>query len=116
MLEVRDHGGGLSDHTLAHLFKPFYTTKPEGQGTGLGLSLAMDLSTSMGANLAGANHPEGGALFTLDMPLAPAVSVGRNGRQAGAMGPCPDASGANHADADSLRSAHPVDGGLAHTF
>lgn len=116
VLEVRDHGGGLSDHTLAHLFEPFHTTKPLGRGTGLGLSLAMDLSTSMGANLAGANHPDGGALFTLDMPLAPAMSAGRNGRQAGATGPCPNASGANHPVADSPRSARSVDGRLTHTF
>jgi signal transduction histidine kinase len=70
-LRVRDHGHGLSPKTLSRLFQPFYTTKAPGKGSGLGLALSMDIARQMGARLAGGNHPEGGALFTLDMPLAP---------------------------------------------
>ena len=67
LLTVRDHGPGLSDAALEHLFLPFYTTKKDGMG--IGLSLSRTLMQSMNGELAGENHPQGGAVFTLTLPV-----------------------------------------------
>ncbi len=69
-ITVRDHGPGLSEQAASHLFEPFFTTKPEGQGLGLGLSLSANIAQASGGMLQGRNHPEGGAVFTLLLPLA----------------------------------------------
>ena len=45
IIEVKDNGMGISEATKAKVFQPFFTTKPAGQGTGLGLSLAYDIVT-----------------------------------------------------------------------
>lgn len=68
-ITVRDHGPGLGEKVLPHLFESFFTTKPEGQGLGLGLSLSADIARASGGRLTGGNHPEGGAIFTLSLPL-----------------------------------------------
>lgn len=70
-LHVRDHGPGLSEEALTHLFEPFFTTKPAGDGLGLGLAISAGIIRDFGGHLSGANHPEGGAVFTLELPLAP---------------------------------------------
>lgn len=71
-LHVRDHGPGLSDEAQARLFEPFFTTKPAGDGLGLGLAISAGIIGDFGGSLHGANHPGGGAVFTLELPLAPA--------------------------------------------
>lgn len=68
-LTVRDHGPGLVEDAIKHLFEPFFTTKQAGVGLGLGLTISADIIRDFGGTLAGANHPEGGAIFTLDIPL-----------------------------------------------
>ena len=45
VIKVKDNGTGMSEATKAKIFQPFFTTKPTGQGTGLGLSLAYDIVT-----------------------------------------------------------------------
>ena len=70
-LHVRDYGPGLSDEALSHLFEPFFTTKPAGDGLGLGLAISAGIVRDFGGSLHGANHPDGGAVFTLELPLAP---------------------------------------------
>ncbi|QEL65947.1 two-component system, NtrC family, C4-dicarboxylate transport sensor histidine kinase DctB [Oryzomicrobium terrae] len=69
-LRVRDHGPGLSDEVRAHLFEPFFTTKEAGVGLGLGLPISAGIVHDFGGTLAGDNHPEGGAVFTLEIPAA----------------------------------------------
>ena len=68
-LSVRDHGPGLPAETLAHLFEPFYTTKPGSDGLGLGLTISAGIVRDFGGTLTGSNHADGGAVFTLEIPL-----------------------------------------------
>jgi two-component system C4-dicarboxylate transport sensor histidine kinase DctB len=69
-LTVRDHGPGLSAEAQSRLFEPFFTTKEAGVGLGLGLAISAGIVSDFGGTLSGANHPSGGALFTLEIPLA----------------------------------------------
>jgi two-component system C4-dicarboxylate transport sensor histidine kinase DctB len=67
---VRDRGPGISEEAAAHLFEPFYTTKDALSGLGLGLAISAGIAADFGGNLAGANHPDGGAVFTLSLPAS----------------------------------------------
>lgn len=69
-IAVRDHGPGLAAEALGHLFEPFYTTKPAGEGLGLGLAISLTIVESYGGTLAAHNAPDGGAEFILDLPAA----------------------------------------------
>jgi two-component system C4-dicarboxylate transport sensor histidine kinase DctB len=69
-LAFRDHGAGLSVETQSRLFEPFFTTKDPGVGLGLGLTISADIVADFGGTLQGANSPDGGAVFTLEIPLA----------------------------------------------
>ena len=68
---VRDTGTGIPEATLSHIFEPFYTTKEVGQGTGLGLAIAYGIVQDHGGQIIAANHPEGGAMFTVELPAVP---------------------------------------------
>ena len=68
-LTVRDHGPGLDEDAIKHLFEPFFTTKQAGVGLGLGLTISAGIIRDFGGTLAGANHPNGGAIFALEIPL-----------------------------------------------
>lgn len=67
---VADNGAGLSPEVQQRLFEPFFTTKPVGEGTGLGLSISFGIVEQHGGQLLADNAPEGGARFTLRLPLA----------------------------------------------
>jgi two-component system, NtrC family, C4-dicarboxylate transport sensor histidine kinase DctB len=71
-IEVRDHGPGLSEAALAQAFDPFFTTKDPGQGLGLGLSISYNIVRDFDGRLAVANHPEGGAVFSVALRRTPA--------------------------------------------
>ena len=68
-LDVQDAGPGISPAAATKLFDPFYTTKPVGKGTGLGLSISYGLAMDLGGSLQAVNHPQGGAVFTLSLPI-----------------------------------------------
>lgn len=67
-VRVRDHGPGLREEDVHRVFEPFYTTKPVGEGTGLGLYVSYGLAQELGGRLEVANHVEGGAIFALYFP------------------------------------------------
>lgn len=68
-ISVRDDGAGLPESALPHLFERFYRHEKarsrEDGGTGLGLAISKKLAVLMGGDLKGANHPQGGAVFTV---------------------------------------------------
>jgi signal transduction histidine kinase len=65
---VRDTGNGIPEGALPRIFEPFYTTKEVGKGTGLGLAIAYGIVVEHGGEIVAANHPEGGAMFTVELP------------------------------------------------
>src|SRR5581483_10234415 len=67
---VRDTGTGIPEDTLSRIFEPFYTTKEVGKGTGLGLAIAYGIVQEHGGQIMAANHPDGGAVFTVELPIA----------------------------------------------
>ena len=69
VINIRDSGKGFTPETLGRLFTPFYTTKPAGEGTGLGLYVSKGIVEGHGGVMRAANSPEGGAVFTVELPL-----------------------------------------------
>ncbi len=68
VIEVVDEGVGLSEADLARIFEPFYTTKPAGLGTGLGLTVARDIAQDHGGHITAASTPGRGSAFSLHVP------------------------------------------------
>ncbi len=71
VLEVEDTGPGIVSEHEARLFQPFFTTKPVGQGTGLGLSVSYGIIDSLGGSIGYRRAPAGGAIFSFELPAAP---------------------------------------------
>ncbi|WP_225410754.1 sensor histidine kinase [Stigmatella hybrida] len=71
-LWVEDNGPGIPPEVLPRIFESFFTTKPPGKGTGLGLALCKDYVTRAGGTLHAENRAEGGARFILWLPRASA--------------------------------------------
>ena len=68
---IHDNGTGINDDNLHKLFDPFFTTKDVGSGTGLGLSISLGLAKDQcQGNLLASNHHDGGAQFTLSLPIS----------------------------------------------
>jgi PAS domain S-box-containing protein len=66
---VRDTGCGITPDALPRIFEPFYTTKDVGKGTGLGLAIVYGIVQDHGGQIRAANHPDGGAVFTVELPI-----------------------------------------------
>jgi two-component system sensor kinase FixL len=73
IVHVRDNGAGIADEVVPRLFEPFFTTKQDGMG--LGLSLCATLVERVGGHIAAHNHLDGGAVFTVRLPLQQQVEV-----------------------------------------
>jgi two-component system, NtrC family, sensor kinase len=69
LIEIADTGPGIDPKHLGKIFEPFFTTKEVGEGTGLGLSVSHSLVKQMGGELKARNGEDGGALFTVSVPL-----------------------------------------------
>ena len=64
---IRDNGTGVAEENVEYLFDPFYSTKEVGKGMGLGLFIVYGLVKQFGGTITAANHPDGGAVFTLHL-------------------------------------------------
>jgi len=71
VVAVRDHGPGIPAEVLPHVFDRFYkasASRPRSDGSGLGLSIAMENANVHGGTITASNAAEGGAVFVLRLP------------------------------------------------
>jgi two-component system NtrC family sensor kinase len=68
-ISVKDNGNGIPQTALDKIFQPFFTTKPAGQGTGLGLSLAYDIVKAHNAELIVETKEGEGSEFIIELPV-----------------------------------------------
>ena len=68
-ISISDNGPGIPNHILDKIFQPFFTTKPTGQGTGLGLSLSYDIVKAHGGELKVETKEGEGSEFTIILPI-----------------------------------------------
>jgi signal transduction histidine kinase len=69
IISVKDNGNGIPEKVVEKVFQPFFTTKPTGQGTGLGLSLSYDIIKAHGGEISIKNNPGEGAEFIITLPI-----------------------------------------------
>ncbi len=74
-ITLRDHGPGIPAGQIGRIFDPFFTTKEVGEGLGLGLSISYNIMKDFDGTLRAENHPGGGAVFIIDLPLLPAAAL-----------------------------------------
>jgi PAS domain S-box-containing protein len=72
VMQFADTGAGIPDSVLDHVFEPFVTTKPHGEGTGLGLTICRRIIQRYGGTMSAANREGGGAIFEVSLPIPPA--------------------------------------------
>jgi two-component system sensor histidine kinase HupT/HoxJ len=70
---VTDSGPGIAPELLERVFEPFFTTKA--RGSGLGLAISAGIAQAHAARLRVHNRPAGGAVFTVEFPLASVVPL-----------------------------------------
>jgi two-component system sensor histidine kinase MprB len=103
-VHVRDHGSGIDEEDLPHVFDRFYRgANVRGQqGSGLGLSIVRQVTEQHGGSVSAANAPDGGAVFTMHLPLlsadgeaqAAAASAGADAEAVPAEGTAVDGAAA----------------------
>jgi two-component system, NtrC family, sensor kinase len=69
IITVRDNGNGIPEKVRDKIFQPFFTTKPTGQGTGLGLSLSYDIIKAHGGEIKVETKEGEGAEFIIQLPI-----------------------------------------------
>ena len=74
-ISVADTGSGIAPAHLPRIFDPFFSTKPPGVGTGLGLSVCKSIVVGMGGEIAVTSQPGAGTTFTVSLPLPAAASA-----------------------------------------
>jgi two-component system, NtrC family, sensor kinase len=69
-IRVTDNGNGVPQNIVDKIFQPFFTTKPAGEGTGLGLSLSYDIIKAHGGELKVETKEGVGSEFIIQLPAA----------------------------------------------
>ncbi|WP_282121753.1 ATP-binding protein [Algibacter mikhailovii] len=69
LISVKDNGNGIPQKAIDKIFQPFFTTKPTGEGTGLGLSMSYDIVKMHGGKLIVKTEAEKGTVFTIQLPV-----------------------------------------------
>ena len=69
LISVKDNGNGIPKKIVDKIFQPFFTTKPTGQGTGLGLSLSYDIVKAHGGELKVETKDGEGSEFIIHLPI-----------------------------------------------
>jgi signal transduction histidine kinase len=68
LIEVEDNGIGIAEEKIEAIFSPFFTSNPE--GLGMGLSICRSIIERHGGRISAASNPEGGAKFSIMLPVA----------------------------------------------
>jgi len=84
-VELTDSGPGIPPECMESIFEPFFTTKDPGKGTGLGLSISFGIIAGHGGRIWAVNLPEGGARFSVELPVVDAPA-GWDKKTAGGAG------------------------------
>ena len=79
VVEVRDNGEGIGARALMKVFEPFFTTRPVGQGTGLGLFITRGIITALGGTVEAESEPGKGATFRVHLPLPATLAAAGKG-------------------------------------
>ena len=74
---VEDDGPGIPEENVERVFEPFFTSKPEGQGTGLGLAVSRGIVERLGGRIEIDNHPGVGCTFRVVIPRSPIAATQR---------------------------------------
>ncbi|MFI5132572.1 MAG: sensor histidine kinase, partial [Chitinophagales bacterium] len=69
LITVKDNGSGIPQKIVDKIFQPFFTTKPTGQGTGLGLSLSYDIVKAYGGEIKVESTEGEGSEFLIQIPI-----------------------------------------------
>ena len=75
VLTVADNGPGVPEAVRTRIFEPYFTTKPAGAGTGIGLSICRRIIEEHGGSIEVGISAEGGAQFTIRLPLGAAAAI-----------------------------------------
>ncbi|MFZ1198641.1 MAG: ATP-binding protein [Desulfobacterales bacterium] len=85
-VRIADNGSGIEPEIIDKIFSPFFTTKPVGRGTGLGLSVCYGIINTMGGKITAETTRDSGTTFVLKLPVhedsRPATGTGISGRKA----------------------------------
>ncbi len=74
LIQIIDTGCGIDEKTMDKMFEPFYTTKPVGEGTGMGLSVVMGIIQSHGGNIQVESYPGEGTIFRIYLPKSEKIA------------------------------------------